>query len=59
MPLPRLLLLLLMVISAAGLTVWLGAIVANRVALTPVGIGVALTVVVVGTLMWRIISNRR
>ncbi|MBV1903952.1 MAG: hypothetical protein KUG58_09985 [Marinosulfonomonas sp.] len=59
MPLPRLLLLLLIVICAAGFTVWVGAGLANNSPLGPIGVGVVLIVLVAGTLAWRIISNRR
>lgn len=59
MPLPRFLLLLVVVISAAGLTVWLGSILANRLELSAAGGSLALVVLVVGYGIWRIISARR
>jgi len=56
---PRFLLLLVVVIAAAGLTVWVGSILASSSDLPAAGGSLALVVLLIGYGIWRIISARR
>jgi len=58
MPLDKLVLLIVVVIAAAGATVWLGAFVVATMELPLLGWGLAIPVLLVGYVLWRVISER-
>ncbi len=57
MPIDKLVLLLVLVVAAAGFTVWTGTMVAARHTL-PGGWMIAVPVLLVGYVVWRMVSNR-
>ncbi len=57
MPLDRLVLILFIVLLAAGATIWLGAIVATSVAV-PFGALALIPVLPVAYIVWRVVSER-
>ncbi|MGB5558182.1 MAG: hypothetical protein WBN04_09225 [Paracoccaceae bacterium] len=58
MPLDKLVLILVCVIAAAGVTVWIGATAAAALQLPSVGWLVFLPVALVGYVLWRVIAER-
>ena len=58
MPLDKLILILVCVIVAAGVTVWLGSMVATAVQFPALGWATILPVVLIGYVAWRVISDR-
>lgn len=57
MPLDRLILLILIVIAAAGATVWLAAVVMVSLQL-PFGATALIPALLVGYVIWRVVSDR-
>lgn len=57
MPLDRLILILFIVLVAAGATIWLGAIVAASFAV-PFGAMALIPALLVGYVVWRVVSER-
>lgn len=58
MPLDKLVLILVCVVIAAGLTLWLGALVLATVQIPGLGIGVMILAALVGYVVWRVIAER-
>ena len=58
MPLDKLVLILVVVLAAAGVTFWLGVVLAATMQTPKYGWTVAFPVVLVGYVIWRVISER-
>lgn len=58
MPLDKFVLIVVCVIVAAGVTVWLGSMVAAAVQFPALGWAAILPVVLIGYVAWRVISDR-
>lgn len=58
MPLDRLVLILVCVIAAAGLTVWVGSMVVAALQIPAVGWMVFMPAALVGYVVWRVIAER-
>jgi uncharacterized membrane protein (DUF485 family) len=57
MPIDKLVLLLVLVVAAAGFTVWTGTLVADRHSM-PGGWMIAVPVLLVGYVVWRMVADR-
>lgn len=58
MPLDRLVLILVCVVVAAGLTIWLGALLAATVSVPVIGLAVLVPVGLIAFILWRVIAER-
>lgn len=58
MPLDRLVLMLVIVVAAAGATIWLGTLLAAATQMSGAGWLVILPVTMVAYILWRVISDR-
>ena len=58
MPLDRLVLIIVIVLAAAGVTVWLGTMVAAAVQIPQVGWLIFVPVALVAYIAWRIVADR-
>ena len=58
MPLDKFVLILVIVVAAAGVTVWLGALVASAIQIPGVGMLVAVPVLLIAYIVWRVIADR-
>lgn len=58
MPLDRLVLILVIVIAAAGITVWVGATLVGALSVGPGGIFLFVPLALIAYVAWRVISDR-
>jgi membrane protein implicated in regulation of membrane protease activity len=58
MPLDKLVLILVTVIAAAGITVWVGTLAAAALQVPQVGWLVAVPALLVGYVVWRVVADR-
>lgn len=58
MPLDRFVLMIVIVIAAAGATIWLGTLLATSMQMSGAGWIVILPVTLVAYVLWRVISDR-
>lgn len=58
MPLDKLVLILVCVVIAAGVTVWVGASLAAAIQLPGVGLAALIPAALVGYVVWRVIAER-
>lgn len=58
MPLDKFVLLLVIVFAAAGVTVWLGMLVATMLKVPAAGLAAAIPAALVGYVVWRVIAER-
>ncbi len=58
MPLDRFVLILVLVVIAAGVTVWLGVMAAGVFQIGPMGAFIFVPVLLIGYVIWRVIAQR-
>jgi membrane protein implicated in regulation of membrane protease activity len=58
MPLDKLVLILISVIAAAGVTVWVGTMIAATLQMPAIGWIAFLPAILIGYVLWRVISDR-